>query len=152
MAERRLSLEFDRYEQVIADIRGLEEKGYERVGAWSLGQICEHLSFYFRGSLEGFDFKLPWVLRATFGKYALKKALKSKLPHKPGSPTAPPSVYDAGVNEAEAVAGAIALIERLSAARGPLYPSGFYGELTVDQWRHIHLGHAAHHLSFLVPK
>jgi hypothetical protein len=43
-------------------------------------------------------------------------------------------------------------IERLRTHQGELHASPFFGYLTPDQWRRLHLIHCAHHLGFLVPK
>lgn len=149
MAERRTSLAFDSYAAAAREIERLLKSGYTKTGSWSLGQICRHLSFYLRGSLDGFPMMLPWIVRATFGRLALKQSLKPGL-KKPGSPTAPQSVYPDDTADREAAAEAVALLERLEKHTGPLHPSALFGDVTPEQWKILHLNHAAHHLSFLV--
>ncbi len=146
--ERR-DLTFSSYKDIIREMESLA-KGYKKGGSWSLGQICAHLSFYYKGSLDGFAFKLPWLLRVTIGKLMLKSALKNKK-RKPGQPTAPPSVFEASVDDKATLAGAIELLRRLETNTSPLFPSGLYGNLTNEQWKILHLGHSAHHLGFLHP-
>ncbi len=55
------------------------------------------------------------------------------------------------LDDKEAISEAITLLRRLSDAK-MLHPSALFGTLTIDQWKKIHLDHAAHHLSFLLPK
>jgi hypothetical protein len=57
-----------------------------------------------------------------------------------------------GGDEAAAVERFKQAIERLRAHPGELHPSPFFGYLTPQQWRDLHLIHCAHHLGFLLPK
>ncbi len=148
---RRTDLRFTGYDQIIQDIETLHKKGYVKNGNWTLGQICQHLSFYWKGSLDGFPIMLPWIIRVTIGKLALKSSLNTTL-RKPGGQTAPQSVFPAQSDDAPAVAEAAALLRRLQTNTGPLHPSALFGELTNDQWKTLHLNHSAHHLSFLTEK
>lgn len=151
MADRRLELKYNEYADIARDIDALYSRGYERTGSWSLGQICRHLAYYMRGSLEGFPVMLPWILRVTVGRLALKQALKSSI-RKPGGMTAPGSVYAEEPNDAPNVEEIKSLLHRLSVNQGLLHPSALFGNLTPEQWKTLHLNHSAHHLSFLVPK
>ncbi|MCB1193193.1 MAG: DUF1569 domain-containing protein [Leptospiraceae bacterium] len=148
---KRRQIKFTSYTDVINDIENLYAKGYTKLGKWSLGQMCQHLSFYLRGSLDGFGFKLPWIIRKVFGRFLLRKQLANPV-MKTSQPTIPASVYQENSEDAKAVSEAKELLSRLSLSNGPLHPSALYDELTVDEWRELHLIHAAHHLSFLIPK
>ena len=150
MEIERRDLVFDSYEDTIEEIRSLQKGGYEKMGAWSLGQICAHMSFYYKGSLEGFGFSLPWIVRVLFGKPYMKKRMKG-VRLKAGSSTAPKSLPPDDLDETEAIEKAIAFLEQLPSAE-KLHPSPLLGELTVEEWRIMHLGHTAHHLGFLSPK
>lgn len=151
MAHRRTELRFTNYRDIIHDIERLQESGYEMTGKWNLGQICRHLSFYWKGSLDGFTVQLPWIIRATLGRLILKSSLKETI-RKPGGQTAPQSVFAAEPDDKEAVAEAIALLQRLDQNTAKLHPSALFGEVTNDQWKTLHCNHAGHHLSFLAPK
>lgn len=142
---------FTSYADVIREMESLARNGYRKGGSWTLGQICAHLSFYYRGSLEGFTIQLPWILRVTLGRLLLKSALANQK-RKPGQMTAPQSVFEASVDDHEAVSAAVDLLRRLERNTEPLFPSALYGTLSNDQWRILHLGHSAHHLGFLHPK
>ncbi len=147
--ERR-DLAFSEYGDIAREIEALHRNGYRKGGNWSLGQICRHLSFYYRGSLEGFAFRFPWILRATVGRLALRSALSPKR-QRAGTPTAPPSVFSAEPDDEPGVREALDLLTRLGTNTAPMKPSGFYGDLTNEQWKALHLSHSAHHLGFLQP-
>jgi hypothetical protein len=149
MARRQIA--FSTYDDVIAEIDRLEREGYEQCGSWSLGQVCRHLSYYMRGSLEGFDFRLPWIVRKLLGPPLLRKILRGDE-MKAGGRTIPASVPGPDVDEREAAAEARELLARLRDFSGELHPSPLFDRLTPDQWRLLHLKHAAHHLGFRVPK
>jgi len=149
MNRRRLS--FSTYDDVIAEIERLEGSGYERLGEWSLGQACRHLGYYMRGSLDGFDFMLPWIVRRLIGRPMLKRMLAAPR-MKPGLRTIPASVPEPEDEDRQAVDEAKDLLRRLADHSGELHPSPLFDRLTADQWRQLHVGHAAHHLGFLIPK
>ncbi|MBN1437621.1 MAG: DUF1569 domain-containing protein [Sedimentisphaerales bacterium] len=148
MAKRQLT--FGNLDEVVAEIDRLHRDGYEQVGKWDLAQICWHLSFFVRGAVEGFELKAPWIIRAVLGRRMLKKILAGeaikegvKIPDimRPGE----------GLDEAEEIAKFKELIERFKKAE-KLYPSGFFGKLTREQWEKLTLYHCAHHLGFLTAK
>ena len=148
MERRQLSL--SNYDEVLAEIERLERTGYKRAGQWSLGQVCRHLSYYMRGALEGYPFMLPWLIRKLLGRRLLRRALERReLPA--GGRTIPASVPPAAVDEQACIAEAKALLLRLRDHRGPVHPSPLFGQLSYEEAPQLHLMHAAHHLSFLVP-
>ena len=118
----RRVLRFATYEEVIADIDGLERGGYERTGAWSLGQVCVHLSYYMRGSLEGYPKMLPWVVRKLIGRALLRRVLR-KGEMRAGGGTIPDSVPPGDVDEQRATAEAKDLLGRLARMTDPPHPS-----------------------------
>ena len=148
---QRRQLSFQTYSEVIDDIERLRAGGYERAGNWSLGQICFHLSYYMRGSLEGFPFKMPWIIRKLIGKRLLRKILEQGG-MRAGMQTIPSSRPPKELDEDAAIDEAIEYLRRLEHHEGDLHPSPMFDQLPLDQWQRLHLGHTAHHLSFLVPK
>ncbi len=150
MASSRRSLKFNDYSEIIQEIENLQKNGYKKGGNWNLGQICRHISYYHKGSLDGFSKMLPWIVRVTLGKLFLKKML-SQTETKEGIQTDPKSVFTPEPDEKPAIDEAIALLKRLKTNIGQLHPSALFGDLTNEEWRTLHLGHAAHHLSFLHP-
>lgn len=157
MATSRRELRFQHFDEVIADAEHLNRVGYDRVGKWDLGQVIGHVSEWIRYPMDGypkitFPFSiLMWALRNTVGKPQKKKLLaQGKFP--PGGPTVKESVPPAGKDEQVAISQLNELIDRVNRYEGKLFPSPLFGELTRDDWLKLSLIHAAHHLSFLVPK
>lgn len=145
------TLAFASYDDLIAEIRRCQRDGYERLGQWSLGQTCAHLSYYLRGTLEGFGVRLPWIIRKTFGRLLLRRLLAGgEFPR--GGRTIPASLPPDALDETAAIEQALTLLGRLKAARADLHPSPLFDRLTPAQWQTLHLRHAAHHLRLLVPR
>jgi hypothetical protein len=147
---QRRELSFKNYDEVISEIRELQSKGYTKIAKWNLGQICKHISYYMKGSLDGFEKNFPWILRVTYGNY-LKKNLLSTTISKPNEPTDPKSIYPDSIDEKDAIETAIQFLNRLKENKEQLKPSSIMGELTNDEWNYLHKRHFAQHLSFLIP-
>jgi len=147
MEKRELT--FESYGDVAQEIESLEKSGYQIRGSWTLGQTCAHLDYYYRGSLDGFDHMFPWIVRFLFGKPALWWYLR--VSDREGNPTAPQSVPMKNTDEKRAIAGIKESLRRLATAER-LHPSGIFGALSLEQWKNLHLKHAAHHLGFLAPE
>jgi hypothetical protein len=153
----RRELRFDSLDEVVRDAEHLLAVGYDKTGKWDLGQCCGHLSEWFRYQMEGYP-RSPlllrpvfWFVRNTVAPRLVRKALASGTT-KDGMPTIPQSVPSPGEDEARAVATLRDTVARWQAFTGELHPSPLFGMLTKDEWVKGHLIHAAHHLSFLVPK
>lgn len=149
MGQRQL--QFSDFAEVCAEVDRLHREGYEKLGQWDLAQICDHLAYFVQGSLDGFTFRVPWLLKILFGRLVLRRILKQRR-MQAGGPTPQKPLPEAGGDEAAAVARFRQVIERLQAHQGELQPSPFFGRLSPQQWRDLHLIHSAHHLGFLVPK
>lgn len=149
---KRRKLDFDRFESVTADIHHLRAAGYVQLGSWDLSRICDHLTRYMRMSLEGFPFEFPWVLRRLMGPAILKPLVlwTHWLPAGTKAP-APLVPQQRPAQEAEAVEAAVEMLHRVRNHPGRFAPSPLFGAMSNAQWRQVHLIHASHHLSFLVP-
>jgi uncharacterized protein DUF1569 len=143
-------LQFTDFAQVQAEVDRLHRVGYERLGQWDLAQICDHLSYFIEGSLDGFTFRVPWLLKALLGRLVLRRILKQQR-MKPGVPTPQRPLPAAGGDEQAAVQRLKQVLGRLAAHQGDLHPSPFFGYLTPQEWRMLHLTHCSHHLGFLAP-
>lgn len=150
-AERPRPRQVATYADAISAIQQLRANGYVRTGQWSLGQICAHLNYYLRGSLEGFSFQLPWLLRKLVGGPLLKKWLKSGV-MPTGGRTVPASLPPPEVDDDAAIAETLELLRQLCNRTESLHPSPLFGELDLDTWRRLHLLHIGHHLGFLTPR
>lgn len=143
------SVTLNSYRDAIDCIEYLSTAEYQQKGKWDLGRTCFHLNYYYRGSLEGFDFVLPWFLRKMVGAKILKKILAGE--HVASAHTIPKSVPPPRVDSQATIAEAVALLERLESNTDPLHPSPLFGKLPLEQWQTLHLVHTAGHLSLLVP-
>lgn len=127
----------------------LQREGYKPQGQWNLAQICGHLSYFIEGTLDGHRYKVPWLLKVLLGRWFLKRILtQGKM--KPGVPTPQKPLPAPSIDEAAAVARFQRAVQRLREHEGAMHDdSPFFGHLTPDQWRQLHLIHAAHHLANL---
>ena len=66
MNPARRPLTFTSLEQVMPDVDRLLE-GHKTVGAWTLGQICGHLTGAFTSTVDGFRFQCLWIVQKTGG-------------------------------------------------------------------------------------
>lgn len=145
------TLEFKDGAEVVAELDRLQRGGYVPRGTWDLFQACDHLAYFVEGSLDGHQFKTPWLLKVLFGRFVLRRILKSgKM--KAGVPTPQKPLPAAGGDVAAAVARLTNALDRVFTHQGELHASPFFGYLTPAEWRRLHLIHCAHHLSFLEPK
>ena len=158
MARRKL--QFETIDQVIADIEHLHRVGYTREGNWGLTEICEHCAGFADMSIHGFPEKMPWLVRATVGRWIFHFLLRrGRIPKgvpapkflRPKKPAPQQSREKSASEEKQAVERFVALLRRVQKTeKFATHP--FAGDLGSDPWRKIQVIHTAHHLSFLVPK
>jgi hypothetical protein len=141
---------FRNYDEMLADADSLLAKGYGRVGNWSLGQACDHLSKTMERSLDGFPSKAPLPFRILARWVALGSILKHKQTKRrfpAPSYLEPPDAQD----DRAAVERLRAAVSRLKGHTGELQTHPVFGKLTPTQWQEVHLWHGEHHLSYLTP-
>jgi len=71
-------LAFTDFNAVRAELDRLQRGGYDKTGAWDLAQICNHLNYFMTGSLDGHQFKVPWILKILFGRMVLRRILTNR--------------------------------------------------------------------------
>ena len=149
MQQRQLDL--PDFRAVIAEVQRLQREGYDCAGNWNLCQACDHLTYFLEASLDGPKFRTPWLLKVLLGRMVLRRILRSRR-MKSGAPTPqkPLPAADGDVNAA--VSRLERAIQRLESHVGELHDSPFFGHLTPQEWRDLHLIHCNHHLGFLVPR
>ena len=153
----RRTLSFATLDEAVADAETLLAQGYDKTGQWSLGQCCGHLANWLGYAMDGFPKAPPpirllmWTLRNTLGPGALTRVLAAKA-MRPGNPTAPQSVPAASGDDRAGVEAYRAMVERAKRFAGTPLPSPLFGPMDRDTWVKLNCVHAAHHLSFLVPK
>jgi len=147
---------FDTLDAAVRDAEHLLAAGYDRAGTWDLAQCLDHLAAWLTYPVSGFPTApLPIrlmlaVVRRTLGRGMLTKYLRDGMPA--GKPTMPQSVSPPGGDPAAALERFKAAVGRFEAHGGDYLPSPLFGPLTRDEALRVQLAHAAHHLSFLVPK
>jgi hypothetical protein len=151
MSVQPRKLSFTDFSQVHSELDRLHRGGYDRLGQWDLAQICDHLAYFIRESLDGFTFRVPWLIKFLFGRLVLRQILKTGR-MRSGVTTPQKPLPAPGGDEAAAITRLKEVIDRLCAHPGELHTSPFFGYLTPEQWRKLHLIHCAHHLGYLVPK
>lgn len=146
------SLDFASGDEVIAEIKRLQDVGYVQTKNWNLTQICEHLDVIMTGGMEGFGFRLPRILRATVLKWMIGRMLRQrKMPSAPTLDRLKPKSPD-GLDNSEVIDQCIATIRLASAFDGSMKDYPFLDDMTPETWRQFMWIHAAHHLGFLTPK
>jgi hypothetical protein len=153
--ERR-KLTFASLDEVAADAENLLARGYDRAGNWDLAQVAGHVAEWMRFPLDGFP-KPPllirpilWLMKVTAGRKMREKILAEGF--SAGGRTMPETVPPSGGDAAAAVAKLKEVVARWKAHAGAVYPSPLFGAMTKDTALQLQLKHAAHHLSFLVPR
>ena len=150
---KRRTIDFRSADEVIQDINMLRTSGYERAGNWNLTQACQHLMTTMNGGMDGFGFRLPWVLRATVIRWGFHYSLKQRKLGT-GFPTFKslrPTYMDSADDDA-IIDACVESCRRADDFNGSLEEYALLDNLSVDDWRDFMWIHASHHLSFLVPK
>lgn len=150
MPDRR-ELSFAKMDEIMPEVDRLIDRGYTTVGNWSLAQVCHHLSSSILWSMEGYPVAVPWIFRATLGKFFKKLILgsgKMRAGIKVPAAMIPKPDLDLRA-EAESLRGAIQVYQSHPDQR---VPNPMFGKLTSDEGDRLHCIHAAHHLSFVLPK
>jgi hypothetical protein len=153
----RRQLVFNDLDAVVRDAERLQVGGYEKVGNWDLAQVCNHLADWMGFPIDGFPNPpapiraVLWVVKKTVGRKKLLGYLKEKS-FPAGKPTMPQTVHPAGGDVRAAVERLRQSVGRLKTYTGPIVPSPLFGPMTKDEAVGMQLVHAAHHLSFLIPK
>ncbi|TWU54988.1 hypothetical protein Poly51_37370 [Rubripirellula tenax] len=150
-ATQKRTLDFHTGDEVIAEIQNLRSSGYTKTKNWNLTQVCEHLIATMTGGMDGFGFRLPWILRATIIKWIFNRMLKTrKMSSGPTLDRLKPK-SEPGSDDDAIIDDCIATIERAKAFAGPIEDYPFLNELKVEDWQQFMWMHAGHHLGFLVP-
>jgi Protein of unknown function (DUF1569) len=150
MPERRL-LNVTSLEEVMPEVEKLSA-GYEPVGQWSLGQICNHLT-------TSLNFVTNGVTGASLSnapedpRFALIRARFFRAGRFPDGKAAPVSelVPRTGLDDRAEVEALRDALARYALATGPFPAHPYLGFMTKEEWSQFHCLHAAHHLGFAVP-
>jgi hypothetical protein len=143
LQKRKLNLA--NVDEVTAEVRRLQ-KGYHRMGEWSLPQVCWHLN----------EVMTRTMLTKAVGAVEVKpeaRAMLKKILEEGEMPRveAPGQVVPPADAEGLEVERFLETLERLRKFKGPFAPHRFFGEMGVEDYTRLHLIHCAHHLGYLVP-
>jgi hypothetical protein len=147
----RRQLDFKNWQELLADVEQLRGAGYDRLGNWDLSQIVDHVGEGLRTATRGNDHQAGWIIRKLLGPLILKRILRTRR-MKAGIKVPPWWLPGPTHDESAAVNQFHADIAAFDALTTAPYPHPFFGPLTKQQWNDLVLIHAAHHLSFLVPR
>ncbi len=147
----RRQLDFESWQQALADVDRLRRAGYDRAGNWDLSQIVDHVGEGLRTAMRGNHHRGPWIVRKFIGPMILQRILRQrrmKAGIKVPKWWLPGPTHD----ESAAVDQFRSEISAFQDTTTEPFPHPFFGALTKQQWNDLVLIHAAHHLSFLVPR
>lgn len=149
---QRRKLDFHDFDAPGREADRLLRDGYHKAGNWDLTLTCEHLAVVMEGSLDGFTFPpASWFWRRLLGPVLVRVVLWTRW-IKQGVSCPDPSFCPLGKSgAAEAVERFKRAFQRVRDRTGEFVPHPILGRLTPEQWRQVHLIHAAHHFSFLIP-
>lgn len=148
----RRELHFNNLAEIQADAQRLVTGPTRQLGNWPLGTALSHLARTMKMSLDGADWKAPFLLRM-FAPLMKKRLLRGKM--KPGFKLPGYAAADlmpkAPVPTEQGMSELKTQIERLN--REPnRAPSPFFGPMTREEWNDLHCRHSELHLSFFVPE
>jgi hypothetical protein len=150
MPERR-KLDLRSFDDMVGEVDRLRQGGYSRAGNWDLGQVCQHLAISMKSSLDGFQVRAPWYLRLFLAPIFKRRLFRTRS--MPAGIKGPPDLMPAAtVDEETAVKSFKDETERLRNHVGDFQPHAFFGKMTPQETRDLHLIHASLHLSFLIPR
>jgi hypothetical protein len=148
----RRALHFNSLEDILAEVDRLASgREITTLGNWSAGQIFEHVARNMDKCIDGYDHKLPAIMR-----FILGLTMKSRLMNEPMAPGFKLPRKAA----VELVAPATSMEDGLAHIRKAIHrlqtdpnrvPSPFLGPMTREDWDKIHCRHAELHFSFLIP-
>ncbi len=145
-------LDFHTGDEVLAEIENLRQKGYVKTKNWNLTQICEHLIKTMNGGMDGFGFRLPWLLRATILKWIFRRILRTrKMSSGPTLKSLKPQA-ESGPEDDATIDACLEVVRRAMAFEGSMDDYPFLDGLTHEDWRQFMWMHAGHHLGFLIPR
>ena len=148
---QRRQPDFKSWPEALADIDHLQRAGYDRAGNWDLSQVVEHIGEGLRTALRGNSHRAAWIIRKFFGPMILQSIFRHRR-MKAGIKV--PQWWLPGPTHDESVAveqfrSEISAFQSMTTTP---FPHPFFGALTKQQWNDFALIHAAHHLSFLIPR
>jgi hypothetical protein len=143
-------LSYESLDGIMPDVERLLG-GHTTVGNWSLAQICRHLATVMRRVVDLPASPPPHDTARQVDEELKRQFFESGMVPE-GIPTSPLLLPVDALNQREEVEELRQAIAHYKASPGPVVPHVLFGFLTREEWDRFHCIHAAHHLSFAVPK
>jgi Protein of unknown function (DUF1569) len=147
----RRRLDFMTWPDVLADVEHLHRAHYDRLGNWDLSQTLEHLGVGLQTALRGTEHQGPWIIRKFIGPLILKRIVQQRR-MRAGIKVPPWWLPGPSHDESAALGQFRADVTAFQQLSTRPFPHPYFGPLTKKQWQDLALIHAAHHLSFLIPR
>jgi len=151
----RRELSFHTVNDILADAEMLgQAKQIRALGNWTPGQIFKHLAMSIAGAMDGFDIRVPWVLRLLgrwfFKQRVFRKGMPAGLKQSAAlrAKLYPPD----SITTNEGLQALREVVQRWNADPKRAAASPFFGPMTSDEWTKLQCRHAELHLSFLIPE
>lgn len=153
VADRR-KLSFTTMAEILGDVEMLDAavkdgKTISATGNWTPAQIIEHVMYFIDGSMDGFDFSSPlviriigWIARSHILNNPMKPGFRLPATMKMVVPS-PKSIWP------DAVSHARKAILRVEAGKYMSKPSPLLGKMAHQDWVKMHCRHAEMHFSFI---
>ena len=145
-------LRFATFDDAIVDIQQLRSGPYERGGAWSLTQICDHLANTIDvGMNAGLPPMYPWIVRATVMRALFETLLFTE--YMPSGAPAPAEIQPTcgPTDDAEKIDRCLQTLAIVRDRTEPIPPSPLVTGMTLEKWKKLQRIHVTHHLAFLKP-
>jgi hypothetical protein len=148
----RRTLKFATLDDIAADVERLAfAEKVTALGNWTIGEALAHLANSLNMSIDGAQFRAPWLFRK-LGPLFKKRFITQ--PMKPGftlpKDAARQLTASLPVSRDEGVAKFRNAMHRQQTIADRA-PSPIFGPMTRDEWDQLHMRHAELHLSFFVP-
>jgi len=150
--DARRSLKLECLRDSVAEVQRLHELGYAKAGNWDLSQICQHLTKTLKMSIEGAPFNLPFFLKPV-ARWMLFDTVMAGKPTRLPLKTVPQFLPNDSADNMQDIADYESFVNKVMDDGVDLIATHpIFGPITSSEWRSFHAWHAAHHLSFLLPK
>jgi hypothetical protein len=145
----RRDLRLHSFDEAIAEVQRLRDRGYTPQGKWSLSQACDHLTKTMRVGLDGSMTRMPWLVRKMVWPLSRWVLWRGKM--MPGAPAPAPVLPSEVRDDPAAIELCLATLAEARDRVDPIPPYVLCDGLSLEDWKRLMVIHAQHHLSFLQP-
>lgn len=146
----RRTVRFESLQEVLQDAERLAAGEVRSLGNWSFGQILDHLAKTMEMTIDGFDFKAPWLIRIVAKLFMKKRFLTKTMPAGFQFRKGMQGLLPDEISIADGLDRLRRAVERLETETRRA-TSPIFGKTTVEESNQLQLRHAELHLSFVLP-